>query len=218
MIVAGLALTVAAAGFALWVGLGKPGLTKTKPPPVVTVLSAPARVLSGILAPDALLFEPGPRDGGSDPIEEAVALTEIQCDSTRKAAGCRAGLASTLIPGGQVHAVDGLVRVARARCRRELRRLAVVVRAAEAADRAFGADGPIPAVQASWAASRLRYLTTCASTRRALRSSSAASSPARRAEGRAQPPSVARARATSIAASAFRTTSRARRPSTAARS
>jgi hypothetical protein len=153
LIVAALALLVAGAGFVLWVGLGKPGLGKSKPRPVVTVLSAAQLgVLTGILTPDALLFEPGPRDAGSDPIEEAVTLTEIQCDSSHKPDGCRADLASTLIPGGQVHAVEGLAGVARGRCRRELRRLAPVVRAAEEADGAFGAHGPIPAVQASWGA------------------------------------------------------------------
>jgi len=151
LIVGGLLLAVAGAGFLLWLGLGKPGIARARPRPVVTVLG-PSRLatLSGILAADALLFEQGPRDAGSDPLEEAVALVEIQCDASRRPGRCRADLVATLIPAGQVHAVDGLVAVAHGRCRRELRSLVAVVGAAEAADDAFGAHGPIPAVQASW--------------------------------------------------------------------
>jgi hypothetical protein len=151
LIVAGLVLAVAGAGFLLWLGLGKPGITKPKPRPVVTVLSA-ARIgaLNGILGPDALLFEPGPRDAGADPLGETVALTEIQCDASHRPDPCRAGVASTLIPGRQVDIVDGLVMVARGRCRRELRQLVSVVGAAQAAVSSYAAHGPTPAVQAAW--------------------------------------------------------------------
>jgi hypothetical protein len=163
LIVAGLALAVAGAGFLLWLGLGKPGIAKPTPRPVVTVLSA-ARLgaLNAILGPDALLFEPGPRDDGADPLSETVALTEIQCDASRRPDRCRAGVASTLIPDGQVGVVDAIVPVARGRCRRELRRLVTVVAAAQSAVRSYAAHGPIPAVQSAWssvASSLADYVT-----------------------------------------------------------
>jgi hypothetical protein len=152
LIVAGLALAVAGAGLLLWLGLGKPGLTNPKPRPIVTVLPAAALgALNGVLGPDALLFEPGPRDAGADPLGETVALTEIQCDASRRVDRCRAGVASTLVPSGQVHVIDGLVADARGRCRRQLRRVVTVVGAAQAAVSAYAAHGPIPAVQAAWA-------------------------------------------------------------------
>jgi len=163
LIVAGLALAVAGAGFLLWLGLGKPGLAKPKPRPIVTVLSA-ARLgaLNGILGPDALLFEPGPRYAGSDPLGETVALTEIQCDGSHHPDRCRAGVASTLIPSGQIVVVDGLIAVARGRCRRELRGMVSVVGSAQAAVSSYAAHGHIPAVAAAWAgvdAALLDYVT-----------------------------------------------------------
>jgi hypothetical protein len=181
LIVAGLALAVAGAGFLLWLGLGKPGITTPRPPPVVTVLSA-ARLgaLNGILGPDALLFEPGPRDAGADPLGETVALTQIQCDASHRPDRCRAGVASTLIPDGQPAVVGGLVAVARGRCRRELRGVVSVVGAAQAAVDSYAAHGPTPDVQAAWAgvaAALLDYVTLDAAGSPALARGLAACTP-----------------------------------------
>lgn len=181
LIVAGLALAVAGAGFLLWLGLGKPGITKPRPRPVVTVLSA-ARLgaLNGILGPDALLFEPSSADAGADPLAETVALTEIQCDASHRPDRCRAGVASTLIPDGQLDIVDAIVTAAHGRCRRELRRLASVVAAAQAAVSSYAAHGPIPAVQAAWssvAATLIDYVALDAQGSPVLTSGLAACTP-----------------------------------------
>jgi hypothetical protein len=156
-----LAIAVLAAGAALWAGLGKPGLASAKSvTPPMPLNAAEIGDLNAVLGPDALLFEPSARDDGSTPIDEALALEAIQCDSARHRDNCRAALVATLIPSDQQARVDALAAIAHGQCRRELRRLAVVVAAAAQANAGFGEHGATSTVADEWvevAASLSRY-------------------------------------------------------------